>query len=474
MLEARRGWRVSAIGIGAGAVWLGRLGAVGLVAGLPLALVGAVFLGAGVVWLLWPGDRRVTEVAALTGLVGAILSLPYAVVVGPGPALGLAVSALAAAWAAGCMALALEPVYAGVPVPRPSFKLAAKVALDDGILGFELANGTRFAIDGDVDRVVEELDQCRELFERQGFLEKPDTYHLAPPELRDPVISTRQVADHTVEVLRFESGYAPREGEPGRERWLGQASCRDAYAYVLRQGGAGRPWLVCTNGYRMGHAAIDVRVFGRFFTQLGLNVLIPVLPLHGPRKRSRHSGTGFLGLDVIDTLHAEAQAVWDIRRLLGWIRTQEPRAIGAFGLSLGGYTTSVYAGLVDDLACVIAGIPLVDIPRILERHAVPERLREARQHGYSLVCAREVLSVASPLALMPRVPKAGRMLFGAVADRLVTPDHVLDLWRHWDEPEIVWYQGGHVTYRAERSVYAGIDRTLRATGLVASEEERRA
>ena len=465
---------VSAIGVGAGAVWLGRLRVVGLVAGLPLALVGAVFLGAGVAWLLWPSDRRVTEIAALAGLVGAILSLPYAVVVGPGPALWLAVSALAAAWAAGRMALALEPVYAGVPVPRPSFKLAAKVALDDGILGFELANGTRFAVDGNVDRVVEELDQCRELFERQGFLEKPDTYHLAPPELRDPVISTRQVADHTVEVLRFESGYAPREGEPGRERWLGRASCRDAYAYVLRQGGAGRPWLVCTNGYRMGHAAIDVRVFGRFFTQLGLNVLIPVLPLHGPRKQSRHSGTGFLGLDVIDTLHAEAQAVWDIRRLLGWVRAQEPRAIGAFGLSLGGYTTSVYAGLVDDLACVIAGIPLVDIPRMLERHAVPERLREARQHGYSLECAREVLRVASPLALMPRVPKAGRMLFGAVADRLVTPDHVLDLWRHWDEPEIVWYQGGHVTYRGERSVYAGIDRTLRATGLVTSEEERRA
>ena len=474
MFEPRRGWMVSAIGIAAGAVWLGRLGAVGLVAGLPLALIGTVFLGAGVAWLLWPGDRRATEVAALTGLVGAILSLPYAVVVGPGPAFWLAISALAAAWAAGRTALALEPVYAGVPGPQPSFKLAAKVALDDGILGFELMNGTRFAADGDVDRVVEELDHCRELFERQGFFEKPDTYHLAPPDLRDPVISTRQVADQTVEVLRFESGYAPREGEPGRERWLSQASCRDAYAYVLRKGGAGRPWLVCTNGYRMGHAAIDVRVFGRFFTQLGLNVLIPVLPLHGPRKRSRHSGTGFLGLDVIDTLHAEAQAVWDIRRLLGWIRAQEPRAIGAFGLSLGGYTTSVYAGLVDDLACVIAGIPLVDIPRMLERHAVPERLREARQHGYSLERAREVLRVASPLALMPRVPKAGRMLFGAVADRLVTPDHVLDLWRHWDEPEIVWYQGGHVTYRAERSVYAGIDRTLRATGLVAGEEERRA
>lgn len=473
MVEPRRGWMGSAIGIGAAAVWLGQLEAAGLVAGVPLAMVGALFLAVGVAGLLRPGDRRVGEVAALLGLVGAVLSLPYAFALGPVAALFLAVSALAVAWVSGWTAVAFEPIYPDAPASRPSFELAAKVALDDAILGFELANGTRFAFDGDVDRVVEELEQCRELFERQGFLEKPDTYHVAPPELRDPEIHLREVAGRRVEVLRFESGYAPRAGEPGRERWLSQACCRDAYAYVLRQGGAGRPWLVCTNGYRMGHAAIDVRVFGRFFTRLGLNVLIPVLPLHGPRKRSRHSGTGFLGLDVIDTLHAEAQAIWDIRRLLGWIRAQEPRAVGALGLSLGGYTTSVYAGLVDDLACVIAGIPLVDIPRLLERHAVPERLREARQHGYSLERVREVLRVVSPLALTPRVPKAGRMLFGAVADRLVTPDHVLDLWRHWEEPEIVWFQGGHVTYRAERSVYAGIDRTLRAVGLAGDEGERR-
>ncbi len=82
MFESRRGWVWSAIGIGAGAAWLGRIGAVGLVAAIPLALVGAVFLSAGVSWLLWPGDRRVNEIAALTGLAGAILALPYLFVLG--------------------------------------------------------------------------------------------------------------------------------------------------------------------------------------------------------------------------------------------------------------------------------------------------------------------------------------------------------------------------------------------------------
>jgi hypothetical protein len=78
---------------------------------------------------------------------------------------------------------------------------------------------------------------------------------------------------------------------------------------------------------------------------------------------------------------------------------------------------------------------------------------------------RDVMSVVSPLVLEPRVPLQGRYLFGAVADRLVTPDHVRDLWRHWDRPRIEWYQGGHVTFRAHAAVRHLVRDTLRNAGL---------
>jgi hypothetical protein len=478
VFELRRGWAWSWIAIGAGLLWLFRAGALGLPVGVPVGAVGVILLSGGVTQLLWPGDRRATEWTALVGLVGGLFGLLAALLGGSFAALGLGASALAAAWAAGRIALDLEPRHADVPEPEPSLALSAKVALDDVLLGYELAIRGRMFTGREVDRVIEEVDECRALFERQGFLDRPKTYHQMPPPLVSPRIETRRIAGHAVEVLRFESGYAPREGEPGRARWLANPGCRDAFAYVLRGGGgsrggegprsgdAGRPWLVCTNGYRMGYASIDVRVFERFATQLGLNVLIPVLPLHGPRRKSVHSGTGFLGLDVVDTLHAEAQAVWDIRRLLGWIRAQEPKAVGAFGLSLGGYTTALYSSLEDGLDCVVLGIPLADVTRLLVRHAVPEQLQLALQRGYSLERVREVLRVVSPLEIAPRAPAAGRLMFGAVADRLVTPDQVRDLWRHWGEPEIVWYQGGHVTFRVERAVFAAIDRVLMANGLV--------
>ena len=283
------------------------------------------------------------------------------------------------------------------------------------------------------------------------------------------------MAGHRVEVLRFESGYAPADGEPGRERWLSYDGCRDAWAYVLRHEGPPRPWLIATNGYRMGNGAVDVRLFDRFHKEgkgsrssgLGLNVLIPVLPLHGPRKLGLHSGTGFLSVDVIDTLHAEAQAMWDMRRLLSWIRAQEAPSVGAFGLSLGGLTTANFASLAEGLVCAVPGIPLTDIARMAERHAAAHQIRYAEALGYDFSRISEVLSVISPLALQPKVPHSGRMIFGATADRLVTPDQVRDLWRHWEEPEIVWYQGSHISFMNEREVWAGVDRTMRASGLFA-------
>jgi hypothetical protein len=465
VVEARSRWAWSAVVVGAGLGWLFHAGSLGLPAAVPVAAVGSILLAAGVSLLLWPGDRRATEWAALLGTVGGGIALLVGLVTLSLPTLVLATSALVSAWAAGRLAMALEPAVPDVPRPEPSLALSAKVAVDDFLLGYELAIRGRTAEREAIDRVVEELERCRERFEGTGYLEKPETYHESPPPLVDPDIRKRRIAGHTVEILRFESGYAPRAGEPGRERWQGYASCRDAFAYVVRREGPDRPWLVCTNGYRMGHAGIDVRVFSRYFDRLGLNLLIPVLPLHGPRRRQLNSGTGFLGLDVIDTLHAEAQAVWDIRRLLSWIRAQSPSGIGAFGLSLGGYTTALYTSLVGGIDCVIAGIPLADVTRTLVRHAVPEQLQLALQRGYSLDHARDVLRVVSPLALPNRVPRERRMIFGAVADRLVTPDQVHDLWNHWERPEIVWYQGGHVTFRVERSVFAAVDRKLRTSGL---------
>ena len=78
----------------------------------------------------------------------------------------------------------------------------------------------------------------------------------------------------------------PHPGEPGRERWLAYEANRTGHAWLLKHPGPPRPWLVCVPGYRMGRPAVDFTGFraGWLYKTLGLNVAIPVIPLHGPRR----------------------------------------------------------------------------------------------------------------------------------------------------------------------------------------------
>jgi dienelactone hydrolase len=190
---------------------------------------------------------------------------------------------------------------------------------------------------------------------------------------------------------------------------------------------------------------------------------VPVLPLHGPRTKGRRSGDGYLAGEVLDTIHAQAQAMWDLRRMLAWLRAEGATSIGVYGLSLGGYNAALLAGLEPGLACVVAGIPACDFTRLYFRHGPTVQLLEAALHGIEEHHMDEIMRVISPYSLAPRLPRERRYIFAAIADRLVPADQVRDLWRHWERPRIEWYQGAHITFGRHPQVRALIDDALRTT-----------
>jgi hypothetical protein len=57
------------------------------------------------------------------------------------------------------------------------------------------------------------------------------------------------------------------------------------------------------------------------------------MPLHGPRRVGRRGGDGYLSGDFLDTIHAQTQAVWDIRRLIAWLRAEGAQRVGVQGVS---------------------------------------------------------------------------------------------------------------------------------------------
>jgi len=383
--------------------------------------------------------------------------------------LGVAARSGAAPLVIGARVASWRRVALGEDIPTRGGGIAAlsKMALDELFLASELA-AAPLVSPRERGRMARELSRALGLFERSGWLEDPASYHEDPPPLEIDRVHDGRSGRVPVRHLSFQSGYAPREREPGRQRWLDYRPNRTAHARLFAHPGRRRPWLVCIPGYRMGHPAIDRLGFRVrwLYHELGLNVAIPVMPLHGPRRVGRRSGDGFLTGDFVDTVHGQAQAVWDVRRLVRWLRDTGAPRVGIYGVSLGAHTAALTASLEERLDCVIAGIPATCFVRLLGSQLPEIAVRALARVGLPLERIETLLRVVSPLCMKPRVPRERRFLFAGLADRLATPEHARDLWHHWDRPRSEWYDGSHVSYLWEAPVRALVLEALTECGMV--------
>ena len=360
----------------------------------------------------------------------------------------------------------LDPQPDELPLTRPTLALAAQAFSDELVLlGFHLIRSAPDATR--LERIHREVTTALEFYGGKGWLQEPEKFFVSPPPLTDPSIRNVSSMGRIYERIFFDSEYEPSEGEPGRERWLSYTANEREYALMLRHREP-RPWLVCVHGAEMGRAALDLRLFRAWHLHesLGLNVVLPVLPMHGPRGRGLPTGAAFPSEDVVDNVHAVAQAVWGIRRLLSWIRSEQPESpIGLNGISLGGYLTSMIASLEDDLTAAIVNVPLADLVELVARHAGVSDYLDLRQ---MLTAAKPISRMISPLGLTPRVPVQGRFICAGIADRLVHPrDEATRLWMHWDRPEICWFPGSHTGFFRSRAAQRFIDGALATSGLAA-------
>jgi hypothetical protein len=338
----------------------------------------------------------------------------------------------------------LTGVFRAVHPPRPEAEI--RQSLDDALLAIER-------------------------FERHGWFETPTRFHRTPPPPADPSFSTAHTGRIAYEHLTFTSGYAPHRDDPGRERWLAYEANATAHAWVLRHDEA-RPWIVCVHGALMGHPVLDLSAFRARWLhhRLRLNVAVLVLPLHGPRSSHRLPSNDFpVTVDPLDTLHGVTQSVWDLRRLLAWIRRETEEPIGLQGMSLGGHTVAIAAGFEPDLACVIAGIPVVDLSELFGGH-LPERALYHDEYARLMQASHRLLRLVSPLAFPPLVPAERRFIYAGIGDRLVHPRRqVQQLVAHWEGPTTAWYPGGHTGAFRSAPIGRFVRAALEHSGLVTPE-----
>lgn len=454
----------------AGIAWLGSGWCSGIGAGLIASVPGALLLASGVALLLWPGDRQISHYMALGGVLSVLLAVPLILLDGVLPGIVLGVLGAGGFVTAGYAALYQAVTAPGVPRPEINRKTAAKAAMDEALLAYFVASarvptGERAAADAD------EMIAARACIREHGWSQSPERLHTPPSAPQAAALGARRAAGRRFLHLRFASDYQPHPELPGGQRWLAHQANQNVHAWVFRHTDHPRPWILGIHGYQMGTPQIDFSLFqiDWLHHELGCNVVLPVLPLHGPRKAYARSGRGYLDGYVCDLLHAEIQAVRDLRRTLAWIRQQQAEpSIGVLGFSLGGYNAALLAALEADLQCVVAGIPMTDAPETVLRH-LPELHR-----NYLISCgltpevAAEVMGPVSPLQLPPRVPHDRRFIVAAAGDQLVPPTQPARLFEHWRQPSMHWYQGAHLSVRREAGVKSFIDNALRQSGVCSS------
>jgi hypothetical protein len=351
----------------------------------------------------------------------------------------------------------------GLPTTHLTPRLLGYVALDEAIVTAAM-RPDRFPRRVDYERVSAELTDARALYAARGWVDDPSSYHRTPPPVawRDVTWSKGWANGLGYEAIAFPSGFEPRPEEPGAARWDAFEANRTAGAWVLRHhDDRPRPWLVCLHGFGMGPAYMAFTAFhaAHLHRTLGMNLVGPTLPLHGHRRSGAFSGDNLLSYDLMNSVHGLTQAIWDIRRLVSWIREHEPAptAIGAFGVSLGGYTTALLAAIEPGLDLALAGIPVSDFPALFEAQSPAVIRSRSLEHGILGGPAAEVHRVVSPLAMEPLVARERRAIFAGMGDRLAPPAQAHALWRHWGEPRMRWYPGNHVGYVWSSKVRSFID-----------------
>ncbi|WP_198538915.1 hypothetical protein [Mycolicibacterium wolinskyi] len=133
-----------------------------------------------------------------------------------------------------------------LPIARPTLALAVHALRDEIVL---LALRARRPIsEGDAfEPINSEVTAALSFYGRMGWLDDSARFFEMPPTLTDPTIKPVHAVGRSYERMFFDSGYTPRVGEPGRQRWLSYTANNREYALVLRHK-ENRPWLVCVHG----------------------------------------------------------------------------------------------------------------------------------------------------------------------------------------------------------------------------------
>jgi dienelactone hydrolase len=305
-----------------------------------------------------------------------------------------------------------------------------------------------------------------------GTLGLPSRFFPEPPAAL--VASTEAGSAHGAPVheLTYASSYRPflPAYRPEHHRWIENHTVR-ARHYRHPDGGA-RPVMVCLHGWGGGAWWLEERAFAAgYWLARGFDVVLFQLPFHGARApggvgKGPRSGALFPSANLVRTNEGFGQAIHDLRALAGWLRGQGAPAVGAMGMSLGGYTTALWATIDPQLAFAVAMIPAVSMSDLMWRHGEESAARRrAAQAGVSEELIASVFAVHAPLTRKVLLPPERLRIVAGLGDAITPADQARTLHAHWQRCPIHWFPGGHLAQVGRGDAMRAVRLHLAAAGL---------
>lgn len=277
----------------------------------------------------------------------------------------------------------------------------------------------------------------------------------APREL--PRVVTRPanpvaelVAHGHVHDIKFESSFEAIYPAV-RARRRGYRRNNVVHAQHWKHDDGPHPTLCLIHGF-MGSAYLFNGLFFSlpWFYRAGYDVLLYTLPFHGRRaeRGSPFSGYGYFADGFAGFAEAMAQAVHDFRSVLDYLEYTGVDRIALTGMSLGGYTSALIAGVDDRIQAVIPNVPVVTPESAFDDWWPANLLVRLgnRVTGTDRELSASASKYHSPLNYAPLVPRDRRLIITGLGDRLAPPEQAEALWRHWDRCAFHWFPGNHILH----------------------------
>jgi len=260
-----------------------------------------------------------------------------------------------------------------------------------------------------------------------------------------------RIGSVTTETLSWRSQHEPLSEAYKRRHHTDYAANATAYArWVHQKAHRRKSLLLYVHGWlEPGSWVEEATLMPLWYRELGVDVAHVQLPFHGRRSTAGQlfHGEWFWTADLVRSLEAVRQAVFDVRAIMAWFRNLGYEEVGISGLSLGGCITMLTAcvdPLPDYIVPMIAHLELTDA---IEEAPILWRMKDdLARFGIDAAHRREIFTRVSLTRASPLLPNDRQLWVAAREDGYLKAELVDQQWKRWGQPPIMWIPGGHMTF----------------------------